>query len=513
VLKHVPSENRPYATRCPRRDARSPRGLLRGAIVAALVLAACGGGGGTTTPDAAPPDAPIDAPPVYAACREFAGSGATVPAHVVGALAAADVQSPSQCRAVDAPYGIESAGPDAVVRLDGLVPGTAYIVQLVSAEDLAFYIASGCSTPSGPAATECALFVDASAGTEEVGRFVASAATEYVVVDYYASHTPSNQTFTLDVYAEACTTDSECTSGLPVCNNGKCVECANSFDCNSAALPRCDTSTSTCIAGIDSCSTDDAVEPADDGPAGARALVPNGSGFASIAGEICNTPRSEADFYAFQVTSLGESWDVSLAWNGSRDVDLEIFDANGSALGLSYWEQPERIRLTYLPTGTYYVKVSDFSAQTTNTIGYTITAQRTTGSGCTSRAQCATEYRNQLFRGDCVAGACVKIEGAGLVSEGGACDSVSDCGSNMSCASFLFVANADTRDVCARTCSATADCAPLGSNYVCTTYLIQNFCVQKCTSNEQCPTSLDSQPTTGPWYRLSCELSTGRCVP
>src|SRR5262245_34273395 len=97
--------------------------------IAALVLAACGGGGGMT-PDAPPPDAPIDTPLMYPACREFKENSATIPAHVSGTLAAADVQSPSQCTAVDAPYGIESAGPDTVVRIDGLVPGTAYIVKL-----------------------------------------------------------------------------------------------------------------------------------------------------------------------------------------------------------------------------------------------------------------------------------------------------------------------------------------------------------------------------------------------
>ena len=245
-------------------------------------------------PDAAPPDVSIDTPPAYPACREFGGNTVTIPAHVAGSLAAADVQSPSQCTAVDAPYGIESAGPDAVIRLDGLAPGTAYVVQLVSAADLAFYFTSGCSTPSGPAANECALFVDASAGSEEVGRFVASATTAYVVVDYYASHTPSNQAFELDVYAEACTTNSDCTAGLPVCSNGKCVECASSFDCKDSSLPRCDTGNATCVAGVDSCVTDDAAEPADDGPAGARALVPNGAGAASAVGQICSSPRSVA---------------------------------------------------------------------------------------------------------------------------------------------------------------------------------------------------------------------------
>ncbi len=477
-----------------------------------MLAAACGGGGGTT-PDAPPPDAPPDAPPVYPACQEFAGPSTTVPAHVAGALAGADVQSPSQCTSVDAPYGIESAGPDAVVRLDGLVPGTAYIVQLDSADDLAFYVSSGCSTPSGPAASECALFVDASAGNREVGRFVATGPTTYIVIDYYAGHSPESSVFTLDVYEEACNTSSQCSASSPVCSNGKCVECASSFDCKDAALPRCDTSNQTCIAGVDSCTSDDAAEPGDDGPAGARALVPDGSGAASATGQVCSSPRSEADYFSFDVAAAGETWDVSLAWTGNRDLDLEVFDATGAALGLSYWENPERMRLTYLPPGTYYVKVTDFSAQMTNPVAYTITAQRTLGAGCTSRADCATEFRNQLYRGDCVAGACVKIDGAGLVPEGGACDSISDCGTSQSCASFLFVADADTRDVCARTCSGDADCAPLGGDYVCTTYLITNFCVQKCTDDLQCPTSIDSAPTSGPWYRLTCQASTGRCVP
>jgi hypothetical protein len=481
-------------------------------LVAILVIAACGDGG-SATPDAPPADASIDTQPVYPACREFGGISANVPAHVLGTLAAADVQSPSQCTAVDAPYGIESAGPDAVVRIDGLAAGTAYIVTLESAEDLAFYVASGCSTPSGPAQNECSLFVDASAGSEEVGRFVAKASSAYVVVDYYASHTPSNQTFTLDVYAEACSTSSQCTASAPVCSNGKCVECASSFDCKTAQLPRCDVANAVCVSGVDSCTSDDAVEPADDGPAGARALVPNASGFASVTGEVCSVPRSEADFFSFSVGSLGETWDLTLAWTGSRDLDLEVFDATGASVGLSYWEQAERMRLTYLAVGTYYVKVREFSPQTATSIDYTLTAQRTLGAACTTRADCATEYRNQVFRGDCVDGACVKIDGAGLVTEGGACDSVSDCGSGMSCPSFFFVANADTRGVCGRTCSGDPDCAALGSDYVCTTYLITNFCVQKCTTSDQCPTSLDSRPVSGPWYRLSCQVATGRCVP
>jgi Cys-rich repeat protein len=88
---------------------------------------------------------------------------------------------------------------------------------------------------------------------------------------------------------------------------------------------------------------------------------------------------------------------------------------------------------------------------------------------------------------------------------------VSDCAAGLSCSSFFFVANADTRDVCEPGCTSDAQC---GAGYVCTTYLQQNFCVQQCTADAQCPTSVDSQPTSGqPWYRLTCDVATGRCQP
>ena len=99
------------------------------------------------------------------------------------------------------------------------------------------------------------------------------------------------------------------------------------------------------------------------------------------------------------------------------------------------------------------------------------------------------------------------------MAEGGACDSVSDCGGGLACPSFFFVQNAATRNVCSRSCSTDANCAPLGTDYVCTTYLVTNICVQKCTTSLQCPTSLDDPPQSGPWYRFTCNATTGRCAP
>jgi hypothetical protein len=372
-------------------------------------------------------------------------------------------------------------------------------------------VVTGCSSAAGPAPSECQLFVDATSTGEEVGRFVASEPTVYVVVDYFQSHPPGDASWTVDVYAEQCTASAQCDAAAPVCHDGQCVQCATSFDCTDPAASRCDTTTFTCKPGMDLCLTDDNGEPGNDGPAGAAVVAAGGSS----DGLICSSPKSEADFIGFDVAALGDTWDVTLAWSGTRDLDLEVFDAQGTPMGYSLWEQPEHIRLTYLPPGRYYARVTEFSQTADGTgIAYTLSAARTAGTGCTAAADCAFEFRNQIFRGACQAGACVSIEGNGSVAEGGACDSVSDCGSRLSCASFFFVADADTRDVCARDCSSDSDCTPLGTGYVCTTYLSSNFCVQKCTEDAQCPTAVTSQPPSGqPWARLTCDVGTGRCLP
>ncbi len=482
---------------------------MRRWTVALLAAAACGGETPPIQPDAPTADAPIDAGR-FAACAEFEIGAVAVPAHVVSTLGTADVRSPSQCANVDAPFGIESAGPDRVIALRNLIVGAPYIVRLTSADDLAFYIVSGCSTASGPAADQCALFQDGETGGREVGRFIADAATAYVVVDFWASQPPSSLDFTLDVYAEQCATASACSGATPACFEGQCVGCLTSFDCLSPGSPVCGAN-QACGPGVDSCATDAATEPMDDGPAGATPIAVDALGAASHAGQICSSPRTEYDYFSFDVTTLGETWDLRITWAAGRDVDLTVYDATGSELGMSYWEQPEQVRLTYLPLGRYYVRVREFdSTPDAMPVPYTLTAQRTLGAACTAAAECATEYRNQIFRGNCVAGSCVPINGGGSVVEGGACDSESDCGPALHCPSFYFVKGGDTRETCSPGCTADAQC---GVGFVCTTYFTANFCVPECTENDHCPTDRSTAPASGPWKRLSCDVATGRCQP
>ena len=488
---------------------------MRIASVVVFVAAACGNADlPRIEPDGGMPDAPAAPPTEYAACEEFATQGVVVPAHVDGTLAGADVASPATCAVTDAPFGAESAGPDRVVPLRGLRAGTSYVVKLTSSSDLQFYVTTGCATPTGPGADQCLLFQDQSQGNVEVGRFVAGGSSAYVIVDYFASHAPASTSFMLDVYEEQCQDASQCGAADPACSDGLCVECESSFDCATGGAPRCDVITHSCEAG-DSCAYgDDGAEPFDDGPGGARLLTLDGTGRGSAAGSICSAPFTEADYVAFDVTTLGETWDFQLVWSGGRDLDLRMFDAAGTSLGMSFWEHPERARLTFLPLGRYYLHVSEFaSSADPSPASYTVLAQRTPGAACTSAADCAGEFRNQIFRGDCEAGACVALDGDGGVSEGGACDSQSDCGLALHCPSFFFVADAAARDVCTRSCGDDGDCAPLGGGHVCTSYLANNFCVQKCTTDDHCPTAPGSPAQSGPWFRLTCDVPTGRCLP
>lgn len=489
---------------------------MRKLWVLAALLAACGGGGGTgddgvshdaAMPDAAPPDA------LYPACAEFATPEQTLdmlPLAVMGDLAGdgADIAAPI-CAVVDAPFGQSSDGADAVFAVTGLDPGQPYVVRLSSDDDLAFYVVTGCSAATGPAGDECLLFEDAQTSQPEVGLFTPTTSEVYVVVDYYAAGYPTDTGFTLQVYTADCDTSASCGGRTPVCQDHRCVGCATDFDCTDPAFPVCDQPTFACVAGPSGCIGDDAAEDGDDGPAGASVLAAD----SSDGGAICDNPFDEHDFFRFHVDTPGEDWQLQLDWTAGVDLDLYVYDPAGNFLGASLYEHPERIGLTYLPVGDYLAMVDEYTqGGATLATSYTISATRV-GDTCTSVADCAADFRNQIFRGDCVGGACVRIDGNGAVAAGDRCDSGSDCASGTGCSSFYFVADADTRMVCGADCVGDADCAGMGAGYVCTDYLAQNICVQQCTTDAQCPTDPSSTPQTPPWRRYSCQTQTGKCIP
>src|SRR5262245_33657238 len=136
--------------RCP--------GSNRTLIAAAMVMAACGGS--PSAPDAAPDSKP-DAPTfLYAACGELTRPTQIVsglPAHLIGDVSGggADLSAPTGCATSDDPFGVQTAGEDDVIALDGLQPGVDYVVRVDSAADLSFYVVTGCSSETGPVSHEC----------------------------------------------------------------------------------------------------------------------------------------------------------------------------------------------------------------------------------------------------------------------------------------------------------------------------------------------------------------------
>lgn len=485
----------------------------------ALIAAGCGGGGSADgdggLEDGRTPDAGIDGGGV--SC-EAASVIDRAPDQATGDLGSATADlgvDDSSCASVVAPFGVQALGPDEVVELRNLIPGSDYAVRLVSAEDLAFYVGAGCAS-AGDTIDGCLLYVDSSTGNIEVGRFTAPGnGRAVVVVDHWDAEAPVDGSYGVEVYPVECDEGdaSACAGSTPICLDYRCASCDDAFDCTSASTPVCDPVEDRCVPGVDACDSDDAGEPGDDGPAGARDITPPGAGTASIDGKICNAPAAEYDFYRFDVAANGESYLIELLWSASGvDLDMEVMDDAGRSFGLSLFERPETIQLTHLPAGTYYVQINySASSQITTPVDYTLRATRGAADPCGSVADCAVEYRNQGFRSICSAGACELRIGDGSLAEAAVCDSDPDCQSGV-CASFPFTADSDTRSLCTRGCSSDAQCAGLGADWVCTTYLASNECVRRCTADEQCPISLSFLPQSGPWFRLTCNVPTGKCT-
>jgi hypothetical protein len=260
--------------------------------------------------------------------------------------------------------------------------------------------------------------------------------------------------------------------------------------------------------------SDDAADTGvpDDGPAAARLLNATTIGTdVSLTGSVCSVPRREADWYKITTLTAGEGLVVTLSWTGTADLDPTVYDSNGDTVGLSYWVNPETVTLTYLPIGTYYIKVNNASATASTAVqAYTITARRTAAQTCTTPTDCAGTYSTQFYRGSCSSGVCQFITTTGGANAS-ACDSASDCTSGR-CSYISFEADAQD-SICTTSCTTTADCAALGAGYTCTSGIQTNFCVPSCTTHLECGanTGSDTLDTSQPWDYLTCTASTGVC--
>ncbi len=282
-------------------------------------------------------------------------------------------------------------------------------------------------------------------------------------------------------------------------------ECSTSFDCTDAANPVCGadlfcgTGTEECTGDVD----DDAND--NDGPAGGITLT---SCVAANAA-ICNTPGTERDYFRVTLADTADlAVEVAFADVAPNDLDLRVFDAEGTLLSLGFYGNPETNTLSYLPAGDYFIEVEYFGDAVTAALAYTVTATVTDNGDCATATDCAAEFSTQIYRGSCdvATGACNEIEGAGALADGAACDSGDDCTSG-NCSNLLFQENAQD-SVCTTTCESDADC---GAGFSCTVPFTTNTCHPDCAGDLECGVNPGSPNLNAgePWDYLTC--TAGAC--
>jgi hypothetical protein len=459
-----------------------------------VVLPACGGGDDSNTPDAPPRiDSPMtpDAPP-SGVCGAPAGTISSYPGTFDGDTtnAGADFTVAAGACATEASF-FDPIGNDQVVQLENLTPGQLYVVSVDSAvADLSFYVAEMCDA-AGPTVGACLLFNDATvAGTAEINAFRAPASGRVaVIIDSYDAAELGVYTLTV-------------TEG----------ECATIYDCTTGAAPVCGASF-TCEAGPNLCTGDDAGDTgatSDDGPGGAQVVT---GPTQVITAAVCNEPATESDWYAVTVTD-GQSVDLQLDFDaGTADLDVYVWNGTGVLTGLTFWQAPETVNLTYLPAGTYYFQIAAFAPSGPAATAYTATFTVGAAQTCATAADCAAEYTTQVYRGACLgSGACDFIPaGAGL--NGAPCDTADDCTSGF-CSYLLFESDAQD-SVCSTMCTTQTDCDAVGPGLACTQGFGTNFCLPSCANDIECgvPSPGATNDPGEAWNYLTCIVADGACSP
>ena len=211
----------------------------------------------------------------------------------------------------------------------------------------------------------CELFVD-NGGAAEATIFEATTASVYMVVDQFSPEASANGTYTVNIAEVECSENIACPGG-DTCFAGECVECVSSTDCTDAAAPICDAATNTCIGSFDECTGDDPSPPegADDGPSGAVPITFDAAAPSVYTGNICSQPLDESDYFTFNIPTE-QSLRVSLSWTSvdadldmsdDIDMDMEVFDSQGtSVLTSQATTNPESFVATF-PPGDYDLRV------------------------------------------------------------------------------------------------------------------------------------------------------------
>jgi hypothetical protein len=315
-----------------------------------------------------------------------------------------------------------------------------------------------------------------------------------------------------------CQTDAQCAGNADkkFCNVDSfvCSQCNTDFDCTDATKSKCvedKDGVKTCGTAND-CTDDDTSEPNDDGVAGASELAEG----TELSRKMCSA-GDESDYFKFNASDTDNvtiTITSATAAAAKQKLYAYVLDAKGEVYGLALHGDEDVIKLTFLPAGTYYVQVKALGTTAAGekaTVDYKIALTRTTGTKCTSSADCAAEFEHQLFRGDCdtAVGVCKSVDGKGTRALGEVCDDDADCKEGL-CGGGGIGKNQDKISVCAVECGAadgSLDDSKCGAN-ICGLY---GACAPKCTVDEECPINgLSAEPPAGKaWAFLPCQ--NGKC--
>lgn len=366
------------------------------------------------------------------------------------------------------------------------------------------YLRTKCGDPKSEIACTASATTKGTTLSAKVEKF----ADLFLVVDGYGGDIG-----TYRLYIETkpwCKSSADCASSADgkVCDvdKGLCVGCATDFDCPSSA-PVCvtDAGKKKCVS-YDTCVGDDAAEPGDDGPSGATDATPTGAAPLVLSKKICSV-EGETDWFKVTAAS-GDAFTFDLAWaDASVPLSLELLDAKGRLLGESGHQKS--VKLTYLPAGTVYARVTNLADPGTQVVDYTLTVTRSGTQKCATSADCAAEFGHQRFRALCDApsGECRFVDGKGALPAGASCDHDADC-ATKACSYYPYTAAADARSTCTAPCSDDTACG----TGVCSLATNPGRCIAKCTASLQCPVEPAKTPSSGDWVHLTCG-GDGKCTP
>jgi len=322
--------------------------------------------------------------------------------------------------------------------------------------DLDLYLLPG----SGTLELDSAVAQSATQEDEEAFAYeVARAGTYYVVVDGFEDASAA-YAMTLAV---SCASDADCADGL-ACSylDGGCIE----------PLPP--------ICG------DDADE-VNDLPSSATVVDVTIDEQVLTGLAVC---EDDDDWRVFELTEP-TSIEVILSFDRDRDLNMGLFDDEGRLVQVAATtdQQPEVLRMPYLPVGTWYLVVDHNPTGLGNDVPYTLEVF-VEAESCSSNSDCTSNGRQQ-----CVDGGCVPYTPDEPAGPGGLCDATNDCEDGLGC--FQGEPGIDD-NFCTTNCESNADCAGFDDGY-CLDMFQTALCFDACSNDDDCPSL---------W---ACDTGSGRC--